>query len=66
MVLDLVDVYQYYSPQKNPLQISTHNLCFEIYLHFLIFCDKYYFDTNIFRMFKFVNVWLNLFLTRLV
>jgi hypothetical protein len=56
MVLDLIDVYQYYSPQKNSLQISIHNLCFEIYLYFEIFCDEYYFDTNIFHMFKFVNV----------
>jgi hypothetical protein len=34
MVLDFVDVYQYYSPQNNSLQISTHNLSFEVYLHF--------------------------------
>jgi hypothetical protein len=41
MVLDLVDVYRYYSPQTNSLQISTHNLCFEIYLHLFIFWDEY-------------------------
>jgi hypothetical protein len=37
MDLDLVDVYQYQSPQKNSLQNSIHNFSFEVYLHFLTF-----------------------------
>jgi len=55
MLIDLVDVYQYHSPQKNSLQNSTHNFSFEIYLQIFILCDIY-FDTNILHMFKFVNV----------
>jgi hypothetical protein len=65
MVLDLVDVYQYYSPKKHSPQISTRNLSFYIFA-FLKLCGKYYFDTNILHMFKFVNVWLSFFLNRLV
>jgi hypothetical protein len=46
MVLDLVDVYQYHSPQKNSLQNSTHNFSFEVCLQFsysvtLFFWHKY-------------------------
>jgi hypothetical protein len=32
MVLDLIDVYQFHSPQKNSIKNSTHNLSFEIYM----------------------------------
>jgi hypothetical protein len=55
MVLDLVHVYQYYSPQKNSLQNSTHNLSFEVYLQIFILYDVK-FDTNILHIFKFINV----------
>jgi hypothetical protein len=37
MDLDIVDVYQYHSPQKNSLRNSNHNFSFEIYLYFLTF-----------------------------
>jgi hypothetical protein len=59
MVLNLVDAHQYHSPSKNSLQNSTHNFSFEIYLQFFIFYDLYFFNTNIFHMFKFVNVYLS-------
>ncbi len=32
MVLNLIYVYQYHSPQKKALQNSTYNLSFEVYL----------------------------------
>jgi hypothetical protein len=32
MVLDLIDLSQYHSPQKKLVQNSTHNFSFEIYL----------------------------------
>jgi len=32
MVLELLDVYQYHSPQKNSLESSTHKLNFEVYM----------------------------------
>jgi hypothetical protein len=56
MVFNLVDVHQYHSPPKKSLQNSTHNLSFEVYLQFFILCDMYFFDTNIFHMFKFVDI----------
>jgi hypothetical protein len=56
MVLDLVDVYQYYSSQKKLLQNSTHNLSFEVCLQFSYFVTYFLFNTNIVNMFKFVNV----------
>jgi hypothetical protein len=56
MVLNLVYVHQYHLPSENSLQNSTHNLSFEVYLQFFILCDVYFFDTNTFQMFKFVNV----------
>jgi len=37
MVLNLVDVYQYHSPQKNSLHNLTHNFSFEVYLQFAYF-----------------------------
>jgi hypothetical protein len=64
MVLNLVDVHQYHSPPNNSLQNSTHNIYFEIYLQFFIFYDVYLFDTNIFHMFKFVNVCQSFFLNK--
>jgi hypothetical protein len=33
--------------QKNPLQNSTYNLSFEVYMQFFILSDVYFFDTNI-------------------
>jgi hypothetical protein len=36
-LLDLVDVYQYHSPQK--LQNSTRNFNFQVYLKIFILCD---------------------------
>jgi hypothetical protein len=56
MVLNLVDINQYHSPPKKSLQNFTYNLNFELYLQFFILCDVYFFDTNIFYMFKFVKV----------
>ncbi len=56
MVLNLVDVHQYQSPPKKSLQNSTHNLNFEVYLQFFILYDMVFFKTNIFHMFKFVNL----------
>jgi hypothetical protein len=41
MVMDLVDVYQYHSPQKNSLQNSIYNFSFEIYLQIFILCDAF-------------------------
>jgi hypothetical protein len=60
MVLNLVDVCQYHSPPKNSLQKSTHTFSYEVYLQIFILCDMYFFNTNIFHMFKFVNVYWNL------
>jgi hypothetical protein len=65
-VLNLVNVHQYHSPPKNSLQNSTHNLSFEVYLQNFIFCDMYFFDTNILHTFKFVNVCWIFFLNKLV
>jgi hypothetical protein len=64
-VLNLPYVHQYHSPPKNSLRNSTHNLSFEIYLQFFILCDMYFFDTNIFHTFKFVDVCWNFFLNKL-
>ncbi len=56
MVLNLDDVHQYHSTPKKSLQNFTHNLSFEVYLQFFILYDMYFFNTNIFHMFKFLNV----------
>jgi hypothetical protein len=32
IVLDLIDLSQYHSPQKKLVQNSTHNFSFEVYL----------------------------------
>jgi hypothetical protein len=61
MVLNLVGIHQYHSPPKNSLQNSTNNLNFEVYLQFFILCDVNFFNTNIFYMFKFVNVYWSFF-----
>jgi hypothetical protein len=66
MVLNLVDVHQYHSTPKNSLQNSTYEFNYEVYLQIFILCDMYFFNTNIFHMFKFVNVYWSLFLDKLV
>jgi hypothetical protein len=35
MVLDLIHVYQYHTPQKKSPKNSIHNLSFEVYMQFL-------------------------------
>jgi hypothetical protein len=41
MFIDLIDVYQYHSPQIEAPKNSTHNMWVElyIYIHFFKFCD---------------------------
>jgi len=43
--------------KKNSLENSIHNRSFEVYIQIFKPCDKYYFVTNIFHKFKFVNVY---------
>jgi hypothetical protein len=66
MVLNVVDVHQYHSPPKKLLQNSIHNLSFEVYLQLFILCDVYFFDTNIFHMLKFVNIFWILFSNKII
>jgi hypothetical protein len=60
MNLNLIDVNRYHTPSKNSLKHSSHNLSLEIYIYNFKLCDKYYFVTNIFHIFKFVNGFWNL------
>jgi hypothetical protein len=65
MVVNFANLHQYHSPQKNSLQNFICGLSFEVYLKIFILCECY-FNSNIFHMFKLINVCWSFFLNKIV